>query len=72
MDTKTAIGVEGKVVCPFCGYEATFEIADVETQEGTGYVLWFDSVCKHLNDRDWELLPDTTVEFTAHSDYEGE
>jgi hypothetical protein len=72
MATKIAIGMEGKVVCPFCGYEATFEIADVETQEGTGYVLQFDNVCKHLNENDWELTPEGTVEFTAHSDDECE
>jgi hypothetical protein len=68
MATKIALGVNGKVVCPFCGYVSTFAIAEKDI----GYVLWFDDVCKHLNDLDWELMPDTTVAFTAHSDDEDE
>jgi hypothetical protein len=72
MASKLVRGKDGRVVCPFCGSETTYEIEDY----GTGLVVFAlaEDTCDHLAAAEWEVLKDgKSVEVLVYSeDEEGE
>jgi hypothetical protein len=70
MASRLVRGQGGKVVCPFCGREATYEVEEVRTDYGTFLAALSEDRCKHLQAGVWEVVADNGVEVIAYSEDE--
>jgi hypothetical protein len=70
MASRLVRGQGGKVVCPFCGREATYEVEEVRTDYGTGWVALCEDKCHHLAAGEWDVFQDGSVEIVAYSEDE--
>jgi hypothetical protein len=69
MASRLVSGRDGRVVCPFCGREATYEVEEVRTDYGTFLAALSEDMCKHLQAGVWEVVADG-VEVVAYSEDE--
>jgi uncharacterized Zn finger protein (UPF0148 family) len=72
MASRLVRGDGGKIVCPFCGREATYELEEVRNEYGTDLVPLAENLCNHLDDAEWEVMADGSVEVVAFNADEDE
>jgi hypothetical protein len=63
-------GEGGKVACPFCGREATYEIEEVITDYGADWVVLSEDQCQHLQSGEWHVFRGGSVGVLAYNEDE--